>query len=66
MSSGTGAGDPVKSKLWTWLRQVVAELVQLESRFGVYPADRSRVSIEGTTIYSARSVCFPRCRSSRL
>jgi P27 family predicted phage terminase small subunit len=44
--AGARGGEPVKSKLWTLLRQVDAELVQLEGRFGLTPADRSRVTIE--------------------
>jgi len=47
---GARNDEPVKHKLWPVLRQVDAELVQLESRFGLLPADRGRVNVEpGTT-----------------
>ncbi len=42
---GRREGEPVKSKAWPLLRQVHAELIQLESRFGLPPADRSRVAV---------------------
>lgn len=42
--AGARNGEPVKHKVWPILRQVDAELLQLEGRFGLTPADRSRVS----------------------
>ena len=43
---GVRGKEMVKHKLWPTLRQVDQELVQLESRFGLTPADRSRVRVE--------------------
>ncbi len=42
--AGRHGGEPVKNPAWSLLRLVDAELVQLESRYGLAPADRSRVS----------------------
>lgn len=44
MVPGARGGEPVKHKAWPLLRQVDAELVQLESRFGLLPADRGRIN----------------------
>lgn len=40
---GARSGETVRNKLWMPLRQTNAELTQLESRFGLTPADRGRV-----------------------
>lgn len=38
--------EPVRNPLWSALRLVDNELLSLESRFGLSPADRSRLHVE--------------------
>lgn len=53
--AGARDGEPVKNKLWPVLRQIDAELLQLEGRFGLTPADRGRVNpVEADAPFDSR------------